>query len=96
MTKNSTIYLINTAKTWSDLQVKRLVEALKKAKNKAIDQAVKQATIPLLAEIKVLKEVNKKQKKIIDKKNYMNWMIIIGGSVITFFIGYTIGGGFSK
>ena len=92
MINNSITFLTNTEKLWSDLQVKRLVAALKDAKNKAIDEAVKKATVPLLSENYALKTINKRLKQIINKKNLTNILIFIGGIAGAFTVGFIVGG----
>lgn len=53
--------------TWTDTEVQELIEEMKKIKNEAIDEAVKKAVIPLIAELEVMKiKIEERDDRITD------------------------------
>lgn len=66
--------------TWTDSEVEELVQEMKEIKDQAIDEAVKVAVIPLIAENEVLK---------LNAKNKMYDSIKVG--VVTGFVAFIAG-----
>lgn len=77
----------NIEKLWTESEVIALVDDLKVAKNKAIDEAVKQATAPLLAAIYVYEKT--------EPEKIDNVWLIIGGVSIAIISGL-VGAGLSS
>ena len=90
---DSTQSSTNTEKVWTDSEVQTLVEELKIEKNKAIDRAVQEATVPLLAEIHILK-IERDFYKNRNAGVYLSKPVLIFGSIgltaLSFFSGYGV------
>ena len=96
--QSSEIVTESLTECWTDLEVLELVEALKIEKNKAIDEAVKIAVIPLLSELYGLRygiqQYSKEQEKYflqIKKIEQDNFFMLICIGVAGIGIGIVVG-----
>ena len=93
----------NNEITWSDSEVQELIEEMKRIKNEAIDEAVKKAVIPLIADIEIMRlKIEERDNRILVlaneitgiKSQHTSHLILTcaGGMALGFLIGYFIFG----